>query len=102
MGRYVDDRFNRLALKQLRQDPHEEPAVLHHVGETRSVAEIMMLHRESANRVTANAQSAPVQEMIACRGQPYRATLIVRAAQDHGNRNDPFLEDFAFPVDISQ
>ena len=98
--RRVRQRIERDILEYFRRDAGKHAAVLHHVGNARCVAEMMVLDGELAAFVARDAHPAQV-EVRPLRAREGDRGVLVIAATEHGmDRDDAGAQDFLGPIDI--
>ena len=100
--RNIGDTLRIVVLECFGKNARKRPAVLHHIADTRGIAEIMVCHGQPSVRAPRQGQAGQMEERAAGPGQTDRRTLEKRAAQDDTGRNDLRAENAFLTMDIVQ
>ena len=101
-GRRVGDAPHVVAVENFRIDAGERAPVLHHVGNPRGLAEVMVRHRHASVGQTGEGCAGQMKKSTARQGKPHSRTLEERTAQHRARGQDMLTEDFFGAVNVLQ
>ena len=99
-GRRVGNAPHMVAVKNFRINAGERTAVLHHVGNARGLAEVMVRHRHAAVGQAGESRASQMEKSTTRQGKTDGRTLEERTTQHRTGRKDMLTEDFFRTVDI--
>ena len=91
-----------MVAEDLAEDAREGAPVLHHVGNTRGIAEIVVRNRHASIGQPRKGKACEMQKGAAWRGKTDRRTLEIRTAQHRLGGHDVLPQDFFRPVHIAK
>ncbi len=100
MRRVVADRAHPVGGEQVREDPRHRAAVLHHVGDARRRAQVVLEHPEVALRVAHQVDAGDVDAHAVGRDDARGLAVEVLARGDQPARDDAVAQDLLLAVDV--
>ena len=100
MRRVVADRAHPVGGEQVREDPRHRAAVLHHVGDARRRAQVVLEHAERALRVAHQVDARDVDAHAVGRDDARRLAVEVLARGDQPARDHAVAQDLLLAVDV--
>ena len=98
--RVVADRAHPVGGEQVREHPRHRAAVLHHVGDTRRRAQVVLEHAEVALRVADQVDARDVDAHPVGRDDARGLAVEVLARGDQPARDDAVAQDLLLAVDV--
>ena len=100
--RHIRDALRIVVLEHLAENAGKRAAVLHHVGNPRSIAEVMVRDRHASVGQSREGEAGQMEKGPAGQRQTDGRALEIRTAEDRLRRDDTAAQNFLGTVDVLQ